>query len=119
MACIEKYFDEHGELRERPCHESDKTSVTVPRRDGPSFLAKVKNFAVASAKHVAAGMPMASDEEIIRRHDICLGCEFFQDNSCLKCGCPVSRNKKYISKLSWADSECPVGKWGTETPRAP
>lgn len=85
----------------------------IARIDAPSFLAKVKNFAVASAKHVAAGSPMASDEEIIRRHDICMACEFFKDNACQKCGCPVVRAKKYVSKLSWADSECPVGKWGS------
>lgn len=88
----------------------------LDRTDAPSFLAKVKNFAVASAKHVAAGMPMASDEEILRRHDICQGCEFFKDNACAKCGCPVVRTKKYVSKLSWADSECPVGKWGKALP---
>jgi hypothetical protein len=86
----------------------------LTRTDAPSFLTKVKNFAVASAKHVAAGMPMASDAEILRRHDICLGCEFLKDNACTKCGCPVVRNKQYVSKLSWADSECPVGKWGKE-----
>jgi hypothetical protein len=86
----------------------------LARTDAPSFLTKVKNFAVASAKHVAAGMPMASDEEILRRHDICLGCEFLKNNACTKCGCPVVRNKQYVSKLSWADSQCPVGKWGKE-----
>ncbi len=86
----------------------------LTRTDAPSFLTKVKNFAVASAKHVAAGMPVASDAEIIRRHDICLGCEFLKNNACTKCGCPVVRNKQYVSKLSWADSECPVGKWGKE-----
>ena len=90
----------------------------LTRTDAPSFLTKVKNFAVASAKHVAAGMPMASDEEIIRRHDICQACEFFKDNACQKCGCPIVRAKQYVSKLSWADSECPVGKWGKETPKS-
>lgn len=114
MSCIEKYYDAQGELRERPCDEQPAPMSPFTRKDSPSFLAKVKNFAVSSAKHVAAGMPMASDAEILRRHDICQGCEFFMDNSCQKCGCPVSRTKKYISKLSWADQECPVGKWGPE-----
>lgn len=84
----------------------------MPSREAPGFLEKVKNFATAAAKHVAAGMPMASDEEIIRRHDICLTCEFLKDNACTKCGCPISRVAGYVSKLSWADQECPVGKWG-------
>lgn len=90
----------------------------LTRTDAPSFLTKVRNFAVASAKHVAAGMPMASDAEILRRHDICMGCEFMKDGACQKCGCPIVRAKQYVSKLSWADSECPVGKWGKETPKA-
>lgn len=93
---------------------SPKPPPDLARTDAPSFLTKVKNFAVASAKHVAAGMPMASDAEILRRHDICMACEFLKDNACTKCGCPVVRAKKYVSKLSWADSECPVGKWGKE-----
>lgn len=88
------------------------TQPDLSRTDAPSFLTKVKNFAVAATQHVAAGMPMASDDEIIRRHDICQGCEFFANNTCGKCGCPVNRNRNYVSKLSWADQSCPVGKWG-------
>jgi hypothetical protein len=84
----------------------------LSRTDAPSFLEKVKNFTKAAVDHVAAGMPLASDDEIIRRHDICMGCEFMQDGACTKCGCPIVRAKQYISKLSWADSACPVGKWG-------
>jgi hypothetical protein len=80
----------------------------------PSFLEKIKNFTQATVKHVAAGMPMATDGEVARRYAICMGCEFMKDGACTKCGCPLVREKKYISKLSWADSECPVGKWGKE-----
>jgi hypothetical protein len=72
----------------------------------------VKNFATAAAQHVAAGMPMCDDEEIIRRHDICLTCEHLQNDACTLCGCPVSRAAGYVSKLSWADQSCPAGKWG-------
>jgi len=85
--------------------------VEMPSSDAPGFLEKVKNFAVAAAGHVAAGMPMASDEEITRRHDICLKCEHLVNNACLQCGCPISRVKGYVSKLSWADQHCPIGKW--------
>ena len=84
----------------------------MPTREAPGFLDKLRNFATAAAGHVAAGMPMATDEEIIRRHDICLACEHLVDNACTQCGCPVARVRGYVSKLSWADSECPVGKWG-------
>ncbi len=97
----------------RPGSEPPPPPPDLSRHDAPSFLTKVKNFASAAAQHVAAGMPMASDDEIIRRHDICLTCEHLQNNACQLCGCPVSRVAGYVSKLSWADQECPAGKWGT------
>ena len=77
-----------------------------------SLFAKAKNFAKSAARHLALGMPAASPEEIDRRYSICQGCEFLKNNSCLKCGCPITRDKKFISKLSWANESCPVGKWG-------
>ena len=89
----------------------------MPTGDAAGVLTKAKNFAIAAAQHVAAGMPMASDEEIIRRHDICLGCEHLKDNACSLCGCPVSRVAGYVSKLSWADQECPIGRWGKASPK--
>jgi hypothetical protein len=84
----------------------------LTRTDAPSFLEKIRNFATAAAGHVAAGMPMCSDAEIIRRHDICLTCEHLQNDACQLCGCPVARAAGYVSKLSWADQACPAGKWG-------
>lgn len=81
-------------------------------RRGPSLLQKAKNFTTSAAKHIAAGMPMASEEEIARRFAICQACEFLKDGACTKCGCPVVRQKKFLSKLSWADQSCPIGKWG-------
>jgi hypothetical protein len=84
----------------------------MPARGAPDFLTKVRNFASATVSHVAAGMPMCDDAEIIRRHDICLTCEHLQNDACQLCGCPVARAAGYVSKLSWADQECPAGKWG-------
>lgn len=80
--------------------------------DPVSWLQKAKNFAVATVQHVAAGMPTASDEEILRRHAICQTCEHFVNDSCGKCGCPILRDRQFVSKLAWADQSCPVGKWG-------
>lgn len=94
--------------------DEDYAALAAKYRDvrPPSFAQKVKNFAASAINHLASGMPMASDEEVIRRHDICLGCEFYKGNSCQKCGCPVNRQKQFISKLSWANERCPIGKWG-------
>ncbi len=91
--------------------EDAAVATQLSRHGTPSFLTKVRNLASAAVSHVAAGMPMASDAEIIRRHDICLKCEHLENNACNLCGCPVSRVAGYVSKLSWADQACPAGKW--------
>jgi hypothetical protein len=57
-------------------------------------------------------MPRCTDEQIAERFAICQGCELLSGGACSKCGCPVVREAKYISKLSWANESCPVGKWG-------
>lgn len=76
-----------------------------------SLLQKAKNFAASAARHVAAGMPQAGEEEVARRFAICQACEHFDGKACRQCGCPVVREKQFISKLSWANEKCPVGKW--------
>jgi hypothetical protein len=82
--------------------------------DSPSFIEKVTNFAKATMQHIQTGSPMCTEEQVISRHDICMGCEFYKDDTCSKCGCPLFRTRKFVSKLAWADQECPVGKWGKE-----
>jgi hypothetical protein len=52
-----------------------------------------------------------TQEEIDARMDICKGCEFFKNNTCMKCGCALSREKNYMNKLLWADQSCPIKKW--------
>lgn len=56
-----------------------------------------------------------SQEQIDERLAICNGCEFYQNDTCLKCGCALSREKNYKNKLLWADQKCPVDKWGPIT----
>ena len=77
-----------------------------------TLLTKAKNFAVSAGRHLAAGAPQASEEEVARRFAICETCEHFDGRACKKCGCPVVREKQFLSKLSWAGESCPVGKWG-------
>lgn len=84
----------------------------APAPSPPSLLAKAANFASAAVQHVAAGAPRCTEEEVAARHAICVGCEYFANSTCTKCGCPVSRERTYLGKLSWADQSCPVGKWG-------
>lgn len=54
-----------------------------------------------------------SQEQIDDRMNICQTCPFFQDNTCLQCGCALSRDRNYKNKLYFADQACPIGKWGT------
>ena len=83
-----------------------------PPRELPPLAERLANFAASAAKHVAAGMPRCTEEQIAERFAICQGCEFLVNQACSKCGCPVQRESRYISKLSWANESCPVGKWG-------
>lgn len=92
-----------------PC----KNSLT--RSNDLDFVTKVKNFGKAVVNHAVKGFPTCTEEQIITRHDICKSCEFMRDNTCTKCGCPLIRNKVYVSKLAWADESCPIGKWTKET----
>jgi len=78
-----------------------------------SLLQKAANFASSAAKHLAAGMPRATDEEVARRFAICQTCEHFDGKACKLCGCPIVRERQFVSKLSWANEKCPVGKWGS------
>ena len=49
---------------------------------------------------------MIHDEDVLKmRWDLCLGCEFLKDDSCLECGCFM----KVKHKL--AQAKCPIGKW--------
>jgi hypothetical protein len=96
-----------------------REKMAVPKTEGPlpempGILERLGNFATSAARHVAAGAPRCTDEQVAARHAICSGCEYFDGKACTKCGCPVSRERAYVSKLSWAGESCPVGKWGPE-----
>lgn len=54
---------------------------------------------------------LCSSDMIESRHNICYGCEFFQDSSCSKCGCALTRERNYLNKLALKDQSCPISKW--------
>jgi hypothetical protein len=91
---------------------SAASPASAPPLPAPTLATKAANFATSAAKHVAAGMPQATDEQVAARFAICQTCEHFDGRACKKCGCPVVRKKQFLSKLSWAGESCPVGKWG-------
>lgn len=94
----------------------DETHPAYPRAkpgvEPPTFLQKAANFATSTVKHVAAGAPRCTQEQIDARFAICQACEHFDGKACKKCGCPVKREQAFVSKLAWANEKCPAGKWG-------
>jgi hypothetical protein len=71
---------------------------------------KVKILAAENIKK-NHGDQVCTDEQIANRFAICSGCEYFKNNLCQKCGCPIARELSYSNKLVLKDSECPIGKW--------
>jgi len=94
--------------------ESANWMILDRSSEPPSFVERAKTFAKAAVRHVSAGAPRCTDDQIAARYAICQSCEFLKGGACEKCGCPIRREKKYISKIAWADQSCPVGKWGPE-----
>lgn len=71
----------------------------------------IKKEASAMAPDNLSTDEMCSSEQILERYQICGSCEYFENNTCSKCGCFLSRDRIFMSKLSWKEAECPVGKW--------
>lgn len=90
---------------------ADGSHPTVAAQS-PTLLQKAANFATSAAKHVAAGMPRCTQEQVDARFAICQTCEHYDGKACRLCGCPVVREQAFVSKLSWANEKCPAGKWG-------
>lgn len=83
-----------------------------PEAPLPSLAARVKGFALASAKEAVAvisGTPKATIEEAQRRLKICESnvCGFYRvsDGNCGRCGCDLAR------KVTWRSAECPARFW--------
>ena len=86
----------------------------------PSRPRRLLNFTVAAVSHFLQGMPTCTDQQMAERIAICRQCPLFLRRSidsdmgvCSheKCGCPLTEERKFISKIGWASQHCPVGKW--------
>jgi hypothetical protein len=55
---------------------------------------------------------MCTQEEINQRLSICETCEYYENNTCLQCGCAISRASIHSNKLAFRNKSCPVNKWG-------
>ena len=97
-----------GQKNRRVCVRADPESELYT----PGILEKIRSFAVATARHVAAGSPMATEEQKAARLGICATCEHLdhERRGCRLCGCSMDM------KTGWADSACPIGKWTAVEP---
>lgn len=86
----------------------------------PKMTQRVQNLGKAVVNHMKTGRKHCTPEQRQERFDICKTneCGFFikrgqEDGVCghEKCGCYIRAKGKFLDKLSWADSECPVGMW--------
>lgn len=85
----------------------DRIHQRSNRPELPGIARQAFNFGKAVIRHVMAGCPTVSNEEMDRRQAICLGCDQYLDERCAKCGCRLK------SKTAWALERCPLGKWET------
>lgn len=73
----------------------------------PNFIEQAHNALNSVATFISNGLPKTEPNEIQKRMDICLSCEYFNnlENRCNKCGCFLN------IKTAWATEKCPIGKW--------
>lgn len=72
----------------------------------PSWYEKAANFAGSVVEHVAAGLPILSDDASAARLAVCAGCEHFTaERACRLCGCAMD------VKVRWREQKCPINKW--------
>lgn len=119
------------QLAESGCFKSVSVVNTGPllHKTEPGLLQKAMNFSKAAIEHLGNGASQCTEDEIKYRASICMGtkeadytdaCEEFsllreepREGHCKKCGCGISAAKEgLVSKLAWASSHCPIGKWG-------
>lgn len=76
---------------------------------------KLKGYAGAIKKWVAAGRPTRSEEEQkYIREEHCLKCEMYdkEKDACKNCGCSLAMTGNPLtSKLAMKTEKCPLGRW--------
>jgi hypothetical protein len=111
-----KSVNQYG-IRQFECTKCGRR--TYGHTDEPSLVQKVVNVTKAIKQHIKCGRPKATQEQMDVRFKICQDCFYFKDlgegGTCThdQCGCGISKSPaKLLNKLSFADSKCPIDKWG-------
>jgi hypothetical protein len=87
----------------------------------PGLVKRGVNLGKAVVKHAQGGFQHCTEEQKKARFAICQSnrCELFKVHgeggicSHDDCGCYIRSNGKFMDKLSWAESKCPTGQWGS------
>ena len=113
--------DERYRLKCRRCGTVRISKTTKYRRlcpeskETPPPIQRLRSYAKATARWIAAGRPKRSDSEVTRIYDeVCTPCSDFdkERESCRICGCRVSKSRRaLLNKLRMATESCPAGKW--------
>lgn len=127
MDCVYELTDTEKWRCENCGHETKiaglrRNCVTAPilrPQHPPSRARRLANFTLAAMKHLMSACPTRSQEEIDELVSICRVCTFFipseDDETGVcgheRCGCTVTRQKRYITKLGWKSQHCPDGRW--------
>ena len=96
-------------------------------KEPPNIIQRAVNFTKAATNHVITGLKHCTEEEKQQRFNICKSnkCGLFREHGdggiCAHddCGCYIRSSGKFMDKLSWADSKCPVGLWGPKSSENP
>lgn len=100
-----------------------KTTSTMPRHNANckqvGTFAKLKSITKDFFNWSVSGFQTRTTPEQDRLLTICRSCPFIRSKGaaewCGRCGCSLSERSALPSKLLWATSTCPLGKW-TEPP---
>ncbi len=94
----------------RECTSDQKEPLETD--DLPWLAERIGRYMIAYAKHVAAGNPTCTGEQIAQRFSICSACPRYNAKFgiCGECGCPVNLKpaSEADNKLSWANEQCPL-----------
>jgi hypothetical protein len=109
---LRKFMREHPEWSVVMDFENNNGLTVISRQEQdkeqlPGVITMAWNYTAALAKHATMG-GNASPEQLKRRLEICTLCPKRTGERCARCGCPVDE------KASWAEQECPIGKWARE-----
>lgn len=84
-----------------------KDTNSTPVDKDPTKQVPIEEILEATEKQSV----LCSEEQIQSRLSICNKCEYYQDDSCLLCGCTVVREANYKNKLALKNQSCPINKW--------